>query len=183
MAETTNSTTQSTGGAATPKRSGTTRRSTARKAPAKTTARRSRTTAKRQTTQAAQANTRAAKQTAKQGGVSVERYTLIGLGAALEARDRVVGFATDWYETFAAPLASRDGVEKQIRKFERRGTSERNRIERRAKTARTRVERGLRSRRRDAERIVRRNRTTVQNGVVAGEKAAKQAVEQLTSIA
>jgi hypothetical protein len=160
MAETTNTTSGTTAA----KRSGTTRRSTpsARKAPAKTTARRTRTTAKRQTTQAAKASTTAAKATAKSGGVSVERVTLVSLGAALEARDRVVGFASDWYETFAAPLATREGAEKQIRRFERRGTTERNRLEREAKKARTRVERELGSRRRDAERLVRRGRTRVE---------------------
>ena len=143
-----------------PKRSGPTtrRRSTARKAPAKTTARRARTTAKRETTQAAQANANAAKATARQGTVSVERYALVSVGAALEARDRVVDFANDWYETFAAPLTSREAAEKQLRKFERRGTTERNRLERQAKKTRTRVERELRTRRRDA--------------VAAGEKVA-----------
>jgi hypothetical protein len=49
-----------------------------------------------------------------------------------------------------------------MRRFERRGNTERSRIERQAKQARTRVERQLRSRRRDAERIVRRQRTRLE---------------------
>jgi hypothetical protein len=95
--------------------------------------------------------------------VSAERYALIGVGATLEARDRLVKFASDWYETFAAPLTSREAAEKSLRKFERRGTTERNRIERQAKKTRTRVERELRSRRRDA--------------VAAGEKVAGRVAE------
>src|SRR3954451_14531917 len=136
------STTHTSSGRTAAKRSGATRRSTpsarkpaakrssaagstpsARKPAAETTARRTRTTAKRETTQAAKAGTTAAKATAKSGGVSVERFTLVGLGAALEARDRVVDCANDWYETFAAPLATREGAEKQMGKFERRGTT------------------------------------------------------------
>ena len=113
----------------------TARRPATRKAPAKTTARRARTTAKRETATAAEANNRAAQATARQGAVVAERATLIGVGATLEARDRVVEFVTDWYETFAAPLTSRELAEKQLRKFERRGTTERNRLERRAQEA------------------------------------------------
>jgi hypothetical protein len=164
--ETTTTTTPDTpsGAAAAPKRTTTRRRPTARKAPAKTTARRARTTAKRETTTAAQANSRAATATARQTQVAAERYALIGVGATLEARDRIVDFATDWYETFAAPLTSREATEKQLRKFERRGTTERNRFERQAKKARTRVERELRTRRHDA--------------VAAGERVAERVTER-----
>jgi len=179
----------------------------ARKAPAKPTAGAARPAAKRE---AAKAQPRAAKPPAR----PVERFTLIGLGAALEARDRVVSFATDWYETFAEPLTTRQGATKQLRKFERRGSTERNRLERRAKSYRTRVQREIRARGREAESFVRRNRvrveheareiertaeqrqsvvservadishrveTAVHAGYEAGEKVAKQAVEQLTA--
>jgi len=158
MAETTNTTTSNSGSTgtsaskstaarkrtATPRRRTTTRTTAARKASNKATAARgARTSAQRETAEAAQANARAAKATARQGQATAERFTLIGVGATLEARDRVVEFVTDWYETFAAPLTSREAAEKSLRKFERRGTTERNRIERRAKKARTRVEREL----------------------------------------
>src|SRR5919197_128901 len=179
MAETTNTTTPTgagtgtsqggstgtsqSGSSAAPKPTGTTRRrtttrstgpsTTARKASAKATPpRRARTSAQRETAEAAQTNARAAKATAGQGQATAERFALIGVGATLVARDRLIEFANDWYETFAAPLISREAAEKQLRKFERRG-----------RKARTRVERELRARRRDA--------------VAAGEKVAGRVSE------
>lgn len=139
-------------------------RTPAAKAANKTTAARgARTAAGRRTHEAAQAQSRAVKATADQGRVTAERVTLTTLGAALEARDRVVGFVNDWVSTFGAPLTGRAGGSEQLRAFERRGTTERDRLEREAKRARTRFERELRSRRRDAERVVTRAKEQVAN--------------------
>jgi len=139
-------------------------RTPAAKAANKTTAARgARTAAGRRTREAAQAQSRAAKATADQGRITAERVTLTTLGAALEARDRVVGFVNDWVSTFGTPFTGGAGASEQLRAFERRGTTERSRLEREAKRARTRFERELRSRRRDAERAVTRAKEQVAN--------------------
>jgi len=138
MAETTKTTTT--------KRS-TTARSTARKTPSKSTGRRVRTVAKNETREAAQANVRAAKTTAKQGRGVAERAALVSVGATLEARDRAVAIVSELRSVTASP-------EKQIGKFERRGSTARTKLERDVRKARTRLERELRGRRRDAEHLV-----------------------------
>jgi Skp family chaperone for outer membrane proteins len=104
---------------------------------------------------------------------------------------------------------SRAGVEKEIRKFERKGTTTRNQLERDVRKARTRLERELRGRRRDAERLIRREAGTaerqanrrrnmvsegiatvsnrvegaVQIGVATGGRVATLAKERVSSIA
>jgi hypothetical protein len=127
-----------------------TRRSTAAKSPSKSTARRSRTIAANETREAVAADVRAAKTTAKQGRNVAERAALVYVGATLEARDRAVDLVTNLREV----TTSRTAAEKRIGKFERRGTTARNRFERDVRKARTRLERELRGRRRDAERLV-----------------------------
>jgi hypothetical protein len=128
----------------------TTTRSTARKAPSKSTGRRARTVAKNETREAATANVRAAQTTAKQGRNVAERAALVYVGATLEARDRAVALVTDLRDV----TTSRKTAEQRIGKFERRGTTARNRLERDVRKARTRVERELRGRRRDADQLV-----------------------------
>jgi len=87
---------------------------------------------------------------------AAERVLLIPVGAALTVTDRVaeaVGELTRIYGT-------RDGAQKRLerdfRRFERRGTTARNRVERQVKRTRTRVERRLRQRRTRVERVVKR---------------------------
>src|SRR5207248_2515740 len=67
------------------------------------------------------------------------------------------------------PYFTRDTVQRQVerdlRRFERRGTTARNRVERELKKTRTRVERELRQRRNRVQRVVRRNRTRVEREV------------------
>ncbi len=131
-------------------RSTSSRSTAARKAPSTSTGRRARTIAKNETREAATANVRAAQTTAKQGRNVAERAALVYVGATLEARDRAVALVTDLREV----TTSRKTAEQQIGKFERRGTTARNRLERDVRKARTRVERELRGRRRDAEHLV-----------------------------
>jgi len=134
----------------TPTKRSSSTRSTARKSPSKSTGRRARTVAKNETREAAQANVRAAKTTAKQGRNVAERAALVYVGATLEARDRAVALVTDLRDA----TTSRKGAEKQIGKFERRGSTARTKLERDVRKARTRLERELRGRRRDAEHLV-----------------------------
>jgi hypothetical protein len=140
---------------------------TAAKAPSAATARRQRTIAANETRDAAQAQVKAAKTTAAQGRNVAERAALVYVGATLEARDRVLGLAGDLVSRYGSRAAAEREVTKDVRRFERRGTTARNQLERDVKKARTRLERELRTRRRDAERIVKRNANAAKDRVTA----------------
>jgi hypothetical protein len=112
---------------------------------AKSTSAKPRTSAasKRSTT-ASKPTTRATKQSS-----TAERAVLIPVGAALIARERVVsgvGDAIANYNSTAKASA-------QLRKFERRGVTARNRVERELRKTRVRVERELRQRRQESEEL------------------------------
>ena len=174
MAETTNTTT-TTSTKAKPKAKPAARRSTARrtpsrKPPSKSTVRRQRTIAKNETREAAEAQVRAARTAAALGRNVAERAALVYVGATLEARDRVVGLAGVLVSRYGTRTAAEREVNKDIRRFERRGNTARNQLERDAKKARTRVERAVRTRRREAERLLRRNRRAVEREVNAAER-------------
>ena len=139
MAETTTTTTAASTATPTRKptaaRKSTTTRSTARKSPSRTSrpaskkvanktaaARGARTTAQRQSRSAAQANVNAARATAREGKSIAERAALVYVGATLEARDRVMGVAGSFVDSYG----SRKSAERQLKKlegrFERRGS-------------------------------------------------------------
>ena len=111
------------------------------------------TTSARTTHQAAspfqQAQT-ATRDTAGAVGEYAERAVLIPVGAALIARERVASSVSDTISTYSSTTKT----QAQLRKFERRGTTARNRLEREVRKARVRVERRLRQRRRDIESTV-----------------------------
>ena len=92
----------------------------------------------------------ATKDTASVVGDYAERAVLIPVGAALMARDRVVSSVNDTISTYS----STSKTQAQLRRFERRGVTARNRLEREVRKARVRVERELRQRRRDIESTV-----------------------------
>ena len=83
-------------------------------------------------------------------GDYAERAVLIPVGAALIARDRIVSSVNDTVSTYASPTKT----QAQLRRFERRGVTARNRLEREVRKARVRVERELRQRRRKIESTV-----------------------------
>ena len=94
---------------------------------------------------------------------------LIPVGAALDARDAVVDAVKPYVE-------GRESAEKELKKvqqarapackkFERRGSTARNRAVREVKRTRTRVERELRQRRTKAVRTVKQNRREAENQV------------------
>jgi hypothetical protein len=145
-------------------RSGKTRAKAARKtASAKTASARSRST-KAKATRAKSARTRAVHQTetavrqaqtasrdtAEVFGDYAERAVLIPVGAALVARDRVVSTVSDTLSNYS----SSSKAQAQLRRFERRGVTARNRLEREVRKARVRFERELRQRRREVEHTV-----------------------------
>src|SRR4051794_25756400 len=76
-----------------------------------------------------------------------ERAVLIPVGAALVARDTLVDNVTEVAKPYRNRETASKALERDIKRFERRGTTARNRVERELKKARTRVERELRQRR------------------------------------
>ena len=83
-------------------------------------------------------------------GDYAERAVLIPVGVALTARDRVVSSVNDTISTYSTTTKA----QAQLRRFERRGATARNRLEREVRKARVRVERELRQRRREIEKTV-----------------------------
>jgi hypothetical protein len=81
----------------------------------------------------------ATRETAAVVGTYAERAVLIPVGAALTARDKVVSGVSDTISTYSTSTKA----QAQMRRFERRGA-----------TARNRLERELRQRRREIEKTV-----------------------------
>src|SRR3954468_22500615 len=109
------------------------------------------------------------------------RAVTIPVGAALVARDNVVELATKY--------DSLDKVQRELSKFERRGTVARDRFERELGNRRERVERdlrGLRTARRDAGAqatlVSSRVENLVQTGITAGTQVAAKAVERVARV-
>jgi hypothetical protein len=92
----------------------------------------------------------ATRETAGVVGDYAERAVLIPVGAALIARDLVVDSVSETVSTYSSSAKT----QAQLRKFERRGATARNRLEREVRKARVRVERDLRQRRRVIESTV-----------------------------
>ena len=115
-----------------------------------TKAKAARTRSIHQTQSAVRQTEIAARNTVDVFGDYTERAVLIPVGAALIARDRVVSSVND----VVASYGSTTKAQAQLRRFERRGTTARNRLEREVRKARVRVERELRQRRRDLEQTV-----------------------------
>ena len=122
-----------------------------------------------------------------------ERAVLIPVGAALEARDRVAGTV----EELVTTTRSRTALEKQLKRFERRGGSARTQLEREVRRTRTQLERRTRTARRGFERqrtqarknldlnvetLTTRVEKVVQNGVDAGMKLVNGAQERLSKV-
>jgi hypothetical protein len=126
-----------------------------------------------------------------------ERVVLIPLGAALEARDRVA----DTVDEIVAKYGSVGAVDRQLKRFERRGGRARTRLEREVRKTRTRLEREARHRRTRLEReatsarrgfdrqrervdpVRNRVENVVQNGVSAGIKLVGDAQSRLARVA
>jgi hypothetical protein len=142
------------------KAAGTRAQNQTRKA-ARTQARRTTRSAQRTATRATATAEREATQDANQVQDLFERAALTYVGAALTASDRVA----QGYEYLRKTYGDTDSVTRQLKKFERRGTTGRNRFERQLKKNRTRVERELRTRRRQVQREVKAVSRDVQKQV------------------
>jgi hypothetical protein len=154
----------------------------------RTAAKRTQTSAARTAETAAQtAETRAKAQVSALQAVQAqaERAVLIPVGAALVARDVVV----DATKPFTA---GRESAEKELEKvgnrvavnlrnFERRGSSARDRAVREVRKTRTRVERELKRNRREAEKQVRSTRREFERQVKATSREVQSQAETLVS--
>jgi hypothetical protein len=107
-------------------------------------------------------------------GDYAERAVLIPVGVALTARDRVLSDVNGAIATYSTPSKA----QAQLRRFERRGATARNRLEREVRKARVRVERQLRRRRRVIERTVgelgERRENVAKNGTGLANEVAKR---------
>jgi hypothetical protein len=125
-----------------------TRTSAARTTQARATrAKAARTRAAHESESAVKQAQTATRDTAQAFGDYAERAVLIPVGAALIVRERVVSGVSDTLSTYSSSTKT----QQQLRRFERRGATARNRLEREVRKARVRFERELRQRRRVLE--------------------------------
>ena len=134
-----------------------------------TKAKAARTRSIHQTQSAVRQTEIAARNTVDVFGDYAERAVLIPVGAALIARDRVVSTVNDTISSYGSTTKA----QAQLRRFERRGTTARNRLEREVRKARVRVERELRQRRRDLEQTV----STLEDAPRRGREERDRAAE------
>jgi len=95
-----------------------------------------------------------------------ERAVLVPVGASLVARDNLVSTV----KGFATKYRTRAGVERELKRYERRGVTARTRFERQVRKTRARFERELRQRSRRVERTVKQNRRRFEREVRAVRK-------------
>src|SRR5579864_8558835 len=79
-----------------------------------------------------------------------ERAVLVPVGASLLARDNLVATVTG----LVTKYRTRTGFERELKRYERRGATARNRLERQVRRSRTRFERQMRQRRSLVERTI-----------------------------
>jgi hypothetical protein len=125
-----------------------------------------------------QSESAATRETVGVFGDYAERAVLIPVGVALTARDRLVSGVNDTISSYSSTTKA----QAQLRRFERRGATARNRLEREVRKARVRVERELRQRRREIEKTVgdleKRRDTVAKNG----SDLANQVQERILSL-
>jgi hypothetical protein len=148
-----------------------------RRSPAPKSAARAKTTkrtgASASTSGNSSASTKRSSQAVKNGTVSsyAERAVLIPVGAALIAREQVFARVNDTIGTYSSAAKTNA----QLRKFERRGNTARNRLEREVRKTRVRVEREVRQTRGRVEREVSRRKRD-------GEELANRVQERIQSL-
>ncbi len=167
-------TTSNTSGGQTPSARRTTARKTTRSAG---TRRSTRTT--RSTRTAARARTTSTTPTTplQQAGQIAERAVLVPVGASLLVRDNLVSTI----QGLATKYSTRTNLQRELRLYERRGATARNRFERQVKRTRTRFERQLRQRRSLIERTIKQNRRRVEREVKSVRKDLTKQTGQLGS--
>jgi hypothetical protein len=95
-----------------------------------------------------------------------ERAVLVPVGASLLARDNLVTTV----KGLTTKYSTRAGLEREIKRYERRGATARNRFERQVRRTRAKFERELRQRRTTVERSVKQNRRQFERQVKSVRK-------------
>jgi hypothetical protein len=95
-----------------------------------------------------------------------ERAVLVPVGAGLIVRDSVVSNVRG----LTSKYSTRQSLERELKRYERRGATARNRFERQVRKTRTRFERDLRQRRKSVERTVKQNRKRLEHEVQSVRK-------------
>ena len=90
-----------------------------------------------------------------------ERAILVPVGASLLAQENLVSTVRG----LATKYRTRAGAERELKRYERRGATARNRVERQVSKTRTRFERELRHRRTSIQRSVKQNRRRLEREV------------------
>ncbi len=106
-----------------------------------------------------------------------ERVVLVPVGASLLVRENLVSTV----KGFATKYRTRAGLEREIRRYERRGVTARNRFERQVRKTRTRFEREMRQRRNRVERTVKQNRRRVERDLRTVRKDTGARFEKLVA--
>jgi hypothetical protein len=101
-----------------------------------------------------------------------ERAVLVPVGAGLLAQDNLVSTVRG----LATKYRTRAGIERELKRYERRGATARNRFERQVTKSRTRFERELRQRRTSLQRSVRVNRSRLEREVRSARRDPAGAV-------
>ena len=165
-----------------------TRRTTAKR---KASATRSRTTTAARRRVSSTTSSTQAQTPVRRAQALAERVVLVPVGATLLARENLVSTVGG----FVTRHTSRTGFERELKRYERRGATARNRFERQIRRTRTRVERQLRQRRTRIERQLRQNRRRLEREVRSVrregpsgvnsrfEKLVSNAQERLSSVA
>jgi hypothetical protein len=135
------------------------------------------TTATRKTAASATTTSTQPKTVVEQAQEIAERAVLVPVGASLLARDELVSTV----KGFTTKYRTRAGFERELKRYERRGATARNRFERQVRKTRTRFERELRQRRTRVERTVKQNRRRLEREVRAVRKDLGKQSDQLTS--
>ena len=91
---------------------------------------------------------------------------LVPVGASLLARDNLVSTV----KGLTTKYSTRAGLEREIKRYERRGATARNRFERQVRRTRAKFERELRQRRTTVERTVKQNRRQFERQVKSVRK-------------
>jgi hypothetical protein len=156
------------GGPKTAPKAATTRRSNSRASSSR------KATASRGATRSATTSTQP-KSTVEQVQDLAERAVLVPVGASLLVGDNlgstVKGLATRY--------GSLTGLERELKRYERRGATARSRFERRVKRTRTRFERRVRQRRSLVERTVRQNRRRFEREVRSVQREVRSVRKDL----
>jgi hypothetical protein len=134
--------------------------------------------AKAATTQRVSAETKQAESIVTQVTGVAESAILVPVGAALEARDRVLNAIQPWTSRTSAEREL-GRVRRDVRRFERRGTVARNRVVRELRKRRNAATRQLRRRRNATARFLRLQRTGAQRSI---SKNGRQAVRLRTDV-